>query len=189
MSGEVESPRARKKSSRRKSKAVPPIPKGFHSVTPYLVVINGTEAIEFYKKAFGAKEVLRHSTPDGKILNAQLKIGDSMVLLSDEFPGSDVRSPLSIGTSTVTLHIYSKDVDKLWEQATSAGARIVMPLNNQFWGERYGQLADPFGHRWSLSQQIKMSEEEMEALEKASMEMLSQGEHPGRPEEPPTGVA
>jgi PhnB protein len=190
MSGEVESPRARKKSSRRKSKAVPPIPKGFHSVTPYLVVINGTEAIEFYKKAFGAKEVLRHSTPDGKILNAQLKIGDSMVLLSDEFPGSDVRSPLSIGTSTVTLHIYSKDVDKLWEQATSAGARIVMPLNNQFWGERYGQLADPFGHRWSLSQQVKMSKEEMKALEKASMEMLAQGEHPERRQEdkPPIGV-
>jgi PhnB protein len=183
-----EKPLKTRKKTPKRSKIVEPIPKGFHTVTPYLVVNNGIEAIEFYRKAFGANEVLRHKTPDGKILNAQLKIGDSMVMLSDEFPGADTRSPLSLGTSTVTLHIYTKDVNKLWDQATSAGARIIMPLNNQFWGERYGQLADPFGHRWSLSQQIKMSEEEMEALEKASMEMMAHGEHPGRPEEPPTGV-
>ncbi len=188
---ETEPTKAKKKSSlRKKSKAIPPIPKGFHSVTPYLVVNNGPEAIAFYKRAFGAKEMLRHSTPDGKILNAQMKIGDSMVLLSDEFPGSDTKSPISLGTSTVTLHIYAKDVNKLWEQALTAGARIVMPLNNQFWGERYGQLTDPFGHRWSLSQQVKMSEEEMQALEKASVEMLGQGEHPVRleDEQPTSGV-
>jgi PhnB protein len=171
-----------------KPKTVPPIPQGYHTVTPYLVVNNGTEAIEFYKKAFGAKEVLRHETPDGKILNAQLKIGDSMVLLSDEFPGADTRSPLALGTSTVTLHVYTVDVNKLWDRVIDAGARIIMPLNNQFWGERYGQIVDPFGHRWSLSQQVKMSEEEMEALEKAAMEMMTQGEHPGRKEEPPSGV-
>jgi len=173
----------------RRSKIVKPIPAGFHSITPYLVVNNGSEAIECYKKAFGAKEIIRHTTPDGKILNAQLKIGDSMLLLSDEFPGADVRSPLSLGTSTVTIHVYTKDVDKLWEQAISSGARIVMPLSNQFWGERYGQLSDPFGHRWSLSQQIKMSDEEMEALQKAAMEMFASGEHTDRTEEPPTGVA
>ncbi|MDA4130774.1 MAG: VOC family protein [Thaumarchaeota archaeon] len=184
-----EPPKTKKRSSRKKPKAVSAIPKGYHTVTPYLVVSNGSGAIEFYKKAFGAKEVQTHKTPDGKILNAQLKIGDSMVMLSDEFPGADTRSPLSLGTSTVTLHIYTEDVDKLWNRATTAGALIMMPLNNQFWGERYGQLADPFGHRWSLSQQVRMSEEEMEALEKASMEMMAQGEHPGRPEEPPTGVA
>jgi PhnB protein len=188
---EQEPPKAKKKnSSRKKSKVVPGIPKGFHSVTPYLVVSDGSGAIEFYKNAFGAKELLRHATPDGKILNAQLRIGDSIVMLSDEFPGSDTRSPASLGTSTVTLHIYTKDVNKLWDRATSAGAKIIMPLNNQFWGERYGQLADPFGHRWSLSQQVKMSEEEMQALEKASMEMMGQGEHSEkRKEEPPTGVA
>lgn len=89
--------------------------------------------------------------PDGKILNAEIKIGDSIVMLSDEFPGSDAKSPASLGSSTVTLHIYTKDVDKLWQKAVSAGARITMPLDNQFWGERYGQLADPFGHQWSLS--------------------------------------
>ena len=181
-------PKAKKKSTPRKPKAVPPIPRGYHTVTPYLVVNNGSEAIEFYKKAFGAKELLRHTTPDGKILNAQLKIGDSMVLLSDEFPGGDTRSPVSLGTSTVTLHVYTRDVNKLWERAIAAGARIIMPLNNQFWGERYGQLADPFGHRWSLSQQVHMTEEEMEALEKAAMEMMGQGAHPGKPEQPPTGV-
>jgi PhnB protein len=187
---EQEPPKAKKKAN-RKSKKVLPIPKGFHTVTPYLTVNNGSEAVEFYKRAFGAKELLRHSTADGKILNAQLKIGDSMVLLSDEFPGAETRSPASLGTSTVTMHIYTKDVNKLWEQAIAAGARIVMPLNNQFWGERYGQLSDPFGHRWSLSQQVKMSDEEMQALEKASMEMLGQGEHPGampKEERPPTGV-
>jgi len=183
-----DTPKPKKRKS--SSKAVPPVPKGFYTITPYLVVNNGSEAIEFYKKAFGAKEMLRHATPDGKILNAQLRIGGSMILLSDEFPGADVRSPLSLGSTTVTLHVYTKDVNKLWEQATGAGARIVMPLSNQFWGERYGQLSDPFGHRWSLSQQVKMSKEEMKALEKASMEMLGQGEHPGKlPEgEPPSGV-
>jgi len=191
MSGqEPTKTKKRKTSSSRKSKTIVAIPNGFHTVTPYLVVNCGTEAIEFYKKAFGAKEMLRHATPDGKILNAQLKIGDSMVLLSDEFPGADTRSPASVGTSTVTLHIYVKDVGKLWEQAISAGAIVKMPLNNQFWGERYGQLEDPFGHRWSLSQQVKMSEEEIQALEKASMEMmLARQEHSEKPAEPtPAGV-
>jgi PhnB protein len=190
MSGQEPTKTKRKTSSSRKSKAVSGIPKGFHTITPYLTVNNGSVAIEFYKRAFGAKEMLRHSTPDGKILNAQLRIGDSIIMLSDEFPGSDTRSPVSLGASTVTLHVYTKDVNKLWDQATAAGAKIVMPLNNQFWGERYGQLSDPFGHRWSLSQQVKMSEEEMQALEKASMEMLAQGEHPGRSrgEQPLSGV-
>lgn len=194
MSEQEQPPKSKRKSSTsRRSKTLAGIPKGFHTVTPYLVVNDGAEAIEFYKKAFGAKELLRHATPDGKILNAQLKIGDSMVLLSDEFPGSDIRSPFSLGTSTVTLHIYTKDVNKLWGEAVSAGARIVMPLNNQFWGERYGQLADPFGHRWSLSQQVKMSMDEMQALEKASMEMFSQVEESATPrvkeeeQRPPTG--
>jgi len=187
---------AKVSSPSRRSKVVRPVPTGFRTITPYLVVNNGSEAIGFYKKAFDAKELSVHKTPDGKILNAQLKIGNSMLFLADEFPGSDVRSPLSIGgSSTVTIHIYTKDVDKLWDQAISAGARITMPISNQFWGERYGQLADPFGHRWSLSQQVKMSDEEMAGLQKAAMEMFSQGEHPGHPEkkdqreQPPTGVA
>ena len=159
----------------RRPSAIPP---GFRSVTPYLTVVGGSKAIDFYKRAFGAKELSRQAMPDGRILNAQIKIGDSIVMLSDEFPGSDLKSPESLGSSTVTLHIYTKDVDRLWQRAVSAGARITMPIDDQFWGEHYGQLADPFGHRWSLSQRIQMSHKEAEFKRKAAMAMFSRGEHP-----------
>lgn len=102
-------------------------------------------------------------------------------MLSEEFPGSDAKSPTSLGTSTVTLHIYSKDAEKLWQQAISAGAKITIPVEDQFWGERYGQIADPFGHRWSISKQVKMSPKEMETKRKAAMAIFEQGQHPGRP--------
>ncbi len=157
MSGQEPTKTKRKTSSSRKSKAVSAIPKGFHTITPYLTVNNGSVAIEFYKRAFGAREMLRHSTPDGKILNAQLRIGDSIIMLSDEFPGSDTKSPVSLGASTVTLHVYTKDVNKLWDQATAAGAKIVMPLNNQFWGERYGQLSESV---WPQMVSVPASENE-----------------------------
>ncbi|MEE8132301.1 MAG: VOC family protein [Nitrososphaerales archaeon] len=163
-----------------KSKQVRPIPSGFSTVTPYLVLNGADQAIEFYKKAFDAKEIIRHNMPDGKIMHAQIKIGNSIVMLSDEFEGSAHRSPASLGTSTVALHIYVHDVDKLWEQAISAGAKVVVPIDNQFWGERYGQLVDPFGHHWSVSKQIKMSPEEMETKRKAAMTMFASGEHPGQ---------
>ena len=148
------SPRKRKA---KKPKAFSPIPSGFHTVTPYLTLNNAAEALDFYKRAFGAKELARETVPDGKILHARIKIGDSTIMLSDEFPGSDTKSPASLGTTTGTLHIYSKNVDKLWQQAVSAGAKVSMPLENQFWGERYGKLSDPYGHNWSLSMQIKMT--------------------------------
>ncbi len=165
-----------------KTKQVKPVPTGFHAVTPYLVICGAARAIEFYKKAFNAKEISRSKLPDGRILNAQIKIGDSIVMLSEEFPGSDVKSPTSVGSSTATLHIYSKDAEKLWRQAISAGAKITMPMENQFWGERYGQLLDPFGHRWSISKQIRMSAQEIKAKRKAAVAMFEQGKHPGRPE-------
>ena len=164
-----------------KSKRIRAVPVGFRTVTPYLVINGASKAIEFYKKAFDAKEVSRNALPDGRILNAQIKIGDSVVMLSEEFPGSDAKSPASLGTSTVTLHLYSKDAEKLWQQAISAGAKITMPMENQFWGERYGQLADPFGHRWSISKRVKMNAEEMEVKRKAAMAMFQQGQHPSRP--------
>ena len=130
------------------------IPEGFHSVTPYLV-IKGAEAIEFYKRAFGAVETYRHNSPDGnKIVNAELKIGDSIIMLSDEFIHGDkigCHSPKSIGGSAVTLHIYTEDVDRLFNQAVDAGATVVMPVMDMFWGDRYGQLVDPFGHFWSVA--------------------------------------
>ena len=127
--------------------------------------------------------------PDGKILNAQIKINDSILMLSDEFPGSGVKSPSTLGSSTVTIHVYTKDVDKLWQRAISAGAKTIMPLGNQFWGERYGQLSDPFGHRWSISSRIAMSPEESESKRKAAMVLFSRGNTPesrARPEGQPT---
>ena len=161
-----------------------PIPPGFRSVTPYLAIDGVAQAIEFYKKAFGAKELSRQAAPDGKIMNANVKIGDSIVMMSDVFPGSDAKSPNALGGSPVTLHIYAKDVDRLWQTALSAGARVIMPLDNQFWGERYGQLVDPFGHRWSISMQVKMSREEMDAKQKEAMAMFAQSEHSGYAEQP-----
>jgi PhnB protein len=164
-----------------KSKPIAPIPSGFCTVTPYLAIKGAAKAIEFYKKAFGAKELSRNILPDGRILNAQIKIGDSIVMLSEEFPGSDVKSPASIGTSTVTLHVYSKDAEKLWQRALSSGAKITMPMEDQFWGERYGQLTDPFGHHWSISKRIKMSPEEMETKRTAAFASFEQGKHPDKP--------
>jgi PhnB protein len=166
-----------KRSESTKTNAIPP---GFHTVTPYLTLNGAADALEFYKKAFEAKELARETTPDGKVIHGRVRIGDSIIMMSDEFPGSDTKSPKSIGGTTGTLHIYSKNVDSLWQRAVSAGAKVAMPLDNQFWGERYGQLVDPFGHRWSLSMRIKMSPKEMEAKRQAAMAMFAQGEHPGK---------
>jgi PhnB protein len=177
-----------KRAAKKRPIPVKAIPAGFRTVSSYLIVNDGKGAIEFYKKAFGGKELTRSLTPDGKIMNAQIKIGDCIVMVSDEVPGMPMKSPLSIGTSTVTLHIYSKNVDKLWSQALEAGARVVMPLDNQFWGDRYGQILDPFGHHWSLAQHIKMSAKEMEEKRNAAMAMFSAGEHATRSDLPPGGI-
>ena len=130
---------------------VKPIPEGFHSLTPYLVVRDAAKAIEFYKKAFGAEVREVHNSPDGKVMNADLKIGDSVLLLADEFPGAQCRSPQSVGGTTTTIHIYVEDVDAWFNRAISAGATVLMPVMDMFWGDRYGQLKDPFGHHWSLA--------------------------------------
>lgn len=140
--------------------------------------------MEFYKKAFGAKELEKSPMPDGKLMHASFRIGDSVVMMADEFPGTRWKAPDSAGATTVTIHVYSKNVDKLWQQAVNAGAKVSMPLDNQFWGERYGMLRDPFGHQWSLSQRIKMSPSEMKEKERQAMAMLSQGEHASRTEAP-----
>jgi len=131
------------------------IPEGYHSITPHLVVNNGVDAIEFYKRAFGAVVLYRYNGPDNKsIIYVKLRIGDSPVLLSDDFPdteGISCRSPKSIGGSTVVIHIYTEDVDKLFNQAISAGATVITPVTDMFWGDRYGQLMDPYGHFWSIA--------------------------------------
>jgi len=177
----------RGKSVKKKSKVakMEPIPPGFSTVTPYLAIKGAAQAIEFYKKAFGAKEFERErqAMPDGKLMHGRIKIGDSIVMMSDVFPGSNLKDPMSAGLSTVILHVYSKNVDKLWEQATGAGAKVRMPLENQFWGERYGQLEDPFGHRWSVSQRVKMSPKEMKEKQEQAMAQFSQGQRAARAEE------
>ena len=128
------------------------VPMAFHTVTPYLAIKGAAQAVEWYKKAFGAREFEsdRQATPEGQMIHARIKIGDSIVMMSDIFSGSSIKDPMERGHSPVTLHIYTKDVDSMWKNAIEAGAKVDMPLDNMFWSERYGQLTDPFGHSWSL---------------------------------------
>jgi len=170
----------KRKSASRKSTSPSPIPPGFGTVTAYLTVDGGLAAMEFYKQAFGARELLRRVTPNGKLIHGQLRIGDTIVLLSDVFPDSNSAAPSAIGTTTVTLHVYSKDVDALWDRAVAAGAKVSMPLENQFWGERYGRLIDPFGHHWSLAMRVKMSRAEMATKQHEAEAAFARGEHPGK---------
>ncbi|MFQ5653910.1 MAG: VOC family protein [Planctomycetota bacterium] len=136
---------------------VNPIPEGFHTITPLIVVRNAADAIEFYKKAFGAEEIERNPGPDGKgIMHAEVKIGDSILMLCDEFPGCEGwASPASFEGTTVTLHLYVSDVDAVFKRAVEEGCSVKMPVMDTFWGDRYGQLADPFGHRWSVASRVK----------------------------------
>jgi PhnB protein len=174
------SKKAKAKKPAKSKKA--PIPPGFRTVTPYLAINGAAAAIDWYKKAFNAKELARQTVPDGKIMHARIRIGDSIVMLSDAMAGA-TQSPDALGNSPVTLHVYSTNVDKLWQQAVDAGAKVTMPIDNQFWGERYGQLTDPYGHHWSLSQQISMSKKERDEKQKQAMAMFAQGEHPRTEEE------
>jgi uncharacterized glyoxalase superfamily protein PhnB len=141
-----------------------PIPDGFHSLTPHIVVPDGAHAIEFYKKAFGAHEIFRMLAPDGKsLMHAQLKIGDSVLMLGGEF-GPDCRSPKGYGGTSVFLHIYTDHADALFDRAVKAGCTVHMPMADAFWGDRYGQLEDPFGHKWSIAaHQHDLTPEQMAA--------------------------
>ncbi|HYO65907.1 MAG TPA: VOC family protein [Archangium sp.] len=143
---------AARKAPAKKAKKAQPIPKGYHIVTPSLVVRGAKEAIEFYKKAFGAKEVGKAmTTPDGKILHGEFRIGDSIVMYSDEFPDMGSRSPLSVGGVSSSLLIYTRDADALFNQAVASGAKVAMPVGDMFWGDRYGIVTDPFGHQWQIA--------------------------------------
>lgn len=130
---------------------VKPIPEGYHTATPYLTVNDAARAIEFYKRAFGAKEIMRMDGPPGKIGHAELRIGDSVVMLADEIPGGGTRSPQSLGGTTSAVFLYVPDIDAQVKQATAAGARVDMPPQDMFWGDRFGKLTDPFGHSWALA--------------------------------------
>lgn len=154
-----------------------PIPDGFHTITPHIVVKDAAKAIEFYQKAFGAKDQGRMFGPDGKrIMHAKILIGNSLLMLVDEFPEWKCLGPLSIGGTSVGLHLYVEDADSVFQRAIAAGASVKMPIMDAFWGDRYGKLADPFGHEWAIATHIKdMTPEEMRiAGEKAMAEMQAQ---------------
>lgn len=150
--------------------AANPIPEGYHSLTPYLAVEDASRAIEFYKEAFGAVENVRMPGPDGSVAHAELQIGDSKLMLSDPFPQSNVRPPSERGGPTASIFMYVEDADATFEQAQEAGASVVAPLEDMFWGDRFGSLVDPFGHVWSVATHVEdLSEEEMAERSKAAM--------------------
>jgi uncharacterized glyoxalase superfamily protein PhnB len=140
-----------------------PIPEGYHSITPYLTVKGAAQAIDFYKRAFGAEEIVKMPGPDGKsVMHAELKIGDSIFMLSDEFPGAGCHSPQSLGATTIKMHMYVNDVDAAFDRAVKAGATALMPVADMFWGDRYGKLKDPYGHEWGLAtHKLDLTPEEM----------------------------
>jgi uncharacterized glyoxalase superfamily protein PhnB len=131
--------------------AVKPIPDGYRSLTPHLVLRDAAATMEFYKQAFGAEELARMPGPGGKIMHAEMRIGDSKFMMNDEFPEMGARAPISIGGSPVNIHLYVPDADASFERAVAAGAKVKMPLADQFWGDRYGCVEDPSGHVWSIA--------------------------------------
>jgi PhnB protein len=167
--------KAKKKTKMTARPRVSAIPKGYHSITPVLVVKGAEEAIEFYKKAFGAKERNRAYLPGGNIiLHAEIQIGDSRIMLNDEFPEMNCKSPQSVGGASTALYVYVKDVEKVFTQAADAGAKVTMPLIDAFWGDRTGQLVDPYGHVWSFATHKRnLSQKEMQ---KAQQEWLAEME-------------
>lgn len=151
---------------------VQPVPEGCENIIPHLVIDGAAEAIEFYKRAFGAREVSRQEGPGGKILHADLKVGGGHVFLNDQF-GEASRNPKALGGSPVTLHLYVEDVDAVFARAVEAGAEVTMPVMDAFWGDRYGRLRDPYGHEWSLATHVRdLTPEE---ITRAAADRFSQG--------------
>jgi PhnB protein len=150
--------------------ATKPIPDGYRTATPYLIVKGAAEAIEFYKRAFGATEMLRMADPQGKVGHAEIKIGDSVIMLADEHPAMGYRGPRSLGGSSVSILLYLEDVDGVFERAVKAGAKAQRPVTNQFYGDRSGTLEDPFGHVWTIATHVEdVPPEEMKRRAEAAM--------------------
>jgi uncharacterized glyoxalase superfamily protein PhnB len=154
---------------------VKPIREGCHSITPHLVIQGAAKALDFYKKAFDAHEITRKAMPDGRLMHAEIKIGDSILMLADSFAehGGPARSPSELGGTPVVLNLYGPDCDKVFNQAVAAGATVLMPLADMFWGDRYGQLLDPFGHCWAIgTHKEDLSPEEMDKRAAAAMSQM-----------------
>jgi PhnB protein len=149
-----------------------PVPEGYHTLTPYLAVDDATAAIEFYQRAFGAKERVRMHGPDGMIAHAELEIGDSKVMLADPFPQASTRPPKELGGTSVGVFVYVANVDEVFQQAVDAGATATMEPDDQFWGDRFGSVTDPFGHSWQISTHVE--DVPPEEMEKRSNEWMSQ---------------
>jgi PhnB protein len=153
------------------------IPDGMHTVTPHLICANAAAAIEFYKKAFNATETSRLPGPGGRLMHASLRIGDSAVMLVDEMPEHGALSPKSLKGSPVAIHLYVEDADAVAAQAVAAGAKTIMPVTDMFWGDRYGQLEDPFGHRWSVATHVRdVTPAELEQVMRAMSKRPSQAQ-------------
>jgi len=150
--------------------ATHPIPDGYHTATPYLIVKGAAEAIDFYKRVFGATEVMRMADPQGRIGHAEIRIGDSVIMLADEHPEMGYRGPQTVGGSSVSIMLYLEDVDTVFNRAVSAGAKARRPVANQFYGDRSGVLEDPFGHVWTISTHMEdVAPEEMRRRAEAAM--------------------
>jgi len=168
-----------------KPKTTKGVPEGFSTVTPHLNVRDAAQALDFYKKAFGAKETVRMPGPGGKILHAEFKIGDSHLFLADEMPEWGSRSPLTIGGTATAVCLYVEDADAVFDQAVAAGAKVLMPLQDQFWGDRYGKLMDPYGHEWAVATHLEdLTPEEMKKRQEVAMAQMAQ-----RPQTHPGGQA
>ena len=153
--------------------AVKPVPEGYHTAAPYLAVESAADAIEFYKKAFGAKERVRMEAPGGGIAHAEVQIGDSIVMLSDPFPQASTKPPKELGGTSASVMLYVEDVDALAKQAVDAGATVLMEVSDQFWGDRFGSVQDPFGHSWGIATHVEdLSPEEIAERAKAAMAEL-----------------
>jgi PhnB protein len=131
------------------------VPAGMHTITPHIVVRDAIAASEWYQRALGAEERDRLPLPNGRLMYAELRFGDSPVMVADEFPDLGILSPLTLGGTAVVLHIFTESVDSAWQRAVDAGAVVLAPLEEQFWGDRQGQLLDPYGHKWGLAQHIR----------------------------------
>jgi uncharacterized glyoxalase superfamily protein PhnB len=154
------------------------VPKGFHTLTPHLIIKGASEATEFYKQVFLAQELARMLTPEHKILHLELKIGDSMLFICEEIPQMHCLGPSTLGGTPVTIHLYVDDVDAVFARALRAGATVTMPVNNMFWGDRYGKFIDPFGHNWSVATRVEdLTPEEVEARQDAFFAQMAQVVH------------